>query len=205
MFISRKKNNRIFTFLRIFFFSLSPKLNHSKPPKLTDKGIWQVCVTRPGIAASQCVGQRFILSLNLNLWEDLSRVSTPHFSDEYCFHFCLSGLTVEERFLHGCWGLLEKLSVARAFPSALTSPSSTHLISKVTANSTENTCLWWEEIEFSYTTSPKLYIVSKAIINLDCKTSQYLMFICVKTTIAKQQVYLISLEGKRLLMKRNIQ
>lgn len=45
-------------------------------------------------------------------------------------------------------------------------------------------------MKFSYMLSPKVFIISNAMINLDCMTSQYFMFICVKSIIAKQQVLL---------------
>lgn len=66
-------------------------------------------------------------------------------------------------------GLFGKLSARDTF---LYLPPLCGLISKVTANGTEDISLWQERRkDFSYTVSPK--VISKAMINLECKTSLY--------------------------------
>lgn len=75
---------------------------------------------------SVCVGQQFVLTVDLNFRGELRWVCIPHIcSGKHCCPFCPSGPMLEELLLHGCWGLLGKLSVAREFPSALTSSSRT--------------------------------------------------------------------------------
>lgn len=127
----------------------------------------------------------------------------PHALVSIAITFALLDLMLEELFLHGYWGLFGKLSVPSAFLSALTSSSRTHLMSKVTANGTEDISLWQEERWSFLVRLLRRFIVSKAMINLDCKTSHYLCSSVWRLLLPSSGFRLISLEGERLLMKTN--
>ena len=136
------------------------------------------CFPARGQAVYSHFGHHALRGLKLGL-------HTPNFSGYYCYryHFCFSGLNTGRTF-QGFWGLLGKLLVPREFDCALTPCSRIYLMSRVTANG-RHFLLTGRKMESSCMTSPKVFVVSNAVINLDCKISQYFMFICVKATIAK--------------------
>lgn len=112
----------------------------------------------------------------------------PHLLWWVLHHFCLSGLNTERTRPSWMLGLLGKLSELGLFH--LLSPTLPGLIGWARHLQAAQKTLLSDKRKDGVpcTTSPKVLIVSKAVINLDCKTSQYLVFICVKSTIAKQQV-----------------
>ena len=130
-------------------------------------------------------------------WTQVGSAPSPLALVSIATTFALLDLMLEELFLRGCWGSLGSCQ-SQGFSVCSHLPFQDSSNEQGTCKGHRRLSLWQEERWSSPVQLPqRYYIVSKAVINFDCEISQYLMFICVKSTIAKQQVPFDLSPGKK--------